>query len=161
MPKNCRIPFSLKSFHSCSFIRDIKIFQDCFTALKYFKISRRIYDWIIFNRRFFILCFVNCMFYLGHIDTYMNNFWFNLVQITCIEDKYFLFSLVHIIDMRYVFVHVDPFWFPLVQIIDIKIRIILRSHLIFFIFCVLVICILTGPTCELSLIIHLAICIAR
>ena len=50
--------------HERLFTRVIKIIQEVFTALEWVKGARLIDDWIICNRRFLILCFINCIFFL-------------------------------------------------------------------------------------------------
>ena len=71
-----------------------QVFLEVFTALKYFKISKRIDDRTICNWRLFTLCLNNCILYLNHIDTYMNASSFALIQRTCIDDNPFWFALV-------------------------------------------------------------------
>ena len=68
-------------------------FQEVFTALKYFKIDRRVYDWIIRSWRFFILSFNTFIFHLARIDIFMLSVFFFACVDTYMNDFLIYFFL--------------------------------------------------------------------
>ena len=156
--KQLCIIFFLGGCHSRSFTRGIKFLKEFFTKMKHFKISWHIDDWIILDLMLLILCLVICIFYNAHINTYVNHVLFAFFLRTCIHDSHFWFTLFRRTDILLTIFHVDPFYSLLSKYKTRKLGIfyILISEL--FIFWVLVICVLTGPTHILNLIIHFASC---
>ena len=113
--------------HARSFARGVNPVQNMFTTLKYVKKARPIDNCIMCNQSFFMLCFINCIFFFVCVDAFVGAYWFALLRITFIDDNALWFALIRRTDLRWFFVCKDLFWFALVRITNVQDRNLLHA----------------------------------